>query len=160
MIKALLSVFISAAVSLSALSAPKDENSPEFRAYTSFSFGAPQGHSLGLHYGLRMDNDSRISQVNSFDKAAVVQVDFSQKSGFESAHLYGIPLTTPSLMLNEAGDPSVTTKLLWFGGLFILGGATYGIHEWAHSGGSDPAPAPPLRKCCFTDFGLNVSCCN
>lgn len=138
--KLLLTALLGAGISLQAVAANSDDYTPEFKAYTSFSFGAPQAQSMGLHYGLRMDHDSREQSLLGNHKPAIAQVDFSQKSGFESVRIYGMPLTAPTYQTNLIGEDSTWGRMLWFGSWFALGGIVYGIHEWTQ-GGSTPAPA-------------------
>lgn len=138
-------VLLAAALSLvvvQAGAASRDEYTPEFKAYTSFSFGGAQQQSLGLHYGLRMDHDSRESSLLGLHRPAIAQVDFSQASGFEGASIYGMPLSSKGYQRLNLDEPGVGGKLLWFSGFFLLGGAVYGIHE-ATRGDSTPAPAAP-----------------
>lgn len=146
--KLLLSALLGAGVSMQAVAANQDDYTPEFKAYTSFSFGAPQSPSLGLHYGFRVDHDSRDAAQFGLSKPSIVQLDFSQKSGFESARVYGMPLTAPPIQLNAAGEPGVGEKILWFSGWFVLGGVIYGIHEWTYdrnpaTATATPPPPPP-----------------
>ncbi len=144
MIKVLLAALISATVSMQAVAAHSEDYTPEYKAYASFSFGAPQAQSLGLHYGLRMDHDSREQSLPGIRKPSIVQVDFSGKSGFESARIYGMPLVNPAIQLNEANDKSVGEKMLWFAGWFLLGGVVYGIHELTYQ--HNDTPPPPAAK--------------
>lgn len=140
MTKVLLAALIGAIVSMQAFAANSEDYTPEFRAYTSFNFGAPQTQSLGLHYGFRVDHDSREQSLLGLHKPAIAQVDFSQQSGFESARIYGMPLTAPSTnQMSLIGDDSPWGRTLWFGSWFVLGGIIYGIHEWTHNGSSAPA---------------------
>lgn len=143
MYKVLLAALVSLVVSMQAFAANSDDYTPEYKAYASFSFGAPQAQSLGLHYGLRMDHDSREQSLFGSHKPAIAQVDFSSQSGFESAHIYGMPLTAPAMLLNETDERSKTEKVLWFSGWFLLGGIVYGIHELTRNNDSTPAAAPP-----------------
>lgn len=140
MIKVLFAALIGAAVSVQAVAANSDDYTPEYRAYTSYSFGAPQTRSLGLHYGLRMDHDSREQLLASAHAPAIVQLDFSGRSGFEGVSIYGMPLTSRVLQLNETEEKSKTEKVLWFSGWFLLGGVVYGIHEWTKSSPSATVP--------------------
>ena len=150
--------FLAAAMGLfvaQAGAAGTDAYTPEFKAYTSFSFGGTQQQSLGLHYGFRMDHDSREASLLGAQRPAIAQVDFSQSSGFEGASIYGMPLSNKSFEMMNLAEPGVGGKLLWFGSFFLLGGAIYGIHEAAKddsapqtctNGSKGPFPACPIDK--------------
>lgn len=143
--KLIWTVLMAVGVSVQASAANSDDYAPEFRAYTSFNFGAASAKSLGLHYGLRMDNDSRANESFFSNRLAVAQVDFSADKGFESARVYGMPLVSQAAWLNAAGETGLGTKILWMSGYVVIGGVIYGIHEWS-KGGSTPAPAAPQQQ--------------
>lgn len=111
---------------------------PEFKLYTSFNFGGHQQQSLGLHYGLRMDHDSREPSLFGVKRPAIAQVDFSQASGFEKASIYGMPLTRTPYQQMNFDNPALAAGI-WFGSFAALGGIIYGIHEAAKD---DAAPTP------------------
>ena len=147
MYKVLLAALVGLTVSLQAFAANSDNYTPEYKAYASFSFGGSQQQSLGLHYGLRMDHDSREQSLLGNHKPAIAQVDFSAKSGFESARIYGMPLTAPtSYQMNLIGDDSTVGRVLWFSSYVVIGGIIYWIHELSRN--NDPAKPATTQAAC------------
>ncbi len=158
MYKVLLAALVGLGVSMQGIAASPDDYTPEFKAYTTFSFGGSQAQSLGLHYGLRVDHDSREQSIFGGHKPAIAQVDFSQASGFESASIYGMPLKAPTrYQLDLIGEDSTVGRILWFGSFVIIGGIVYGIHE-ASRNNDTPASTPAPVVCGENQTLVNGVC--
>lgn len=96
-----------AGAALPALAATNTEDfAPEMKAYVSFGFGAPVANDLGLHYGFRMDYDRRYQEAIGRTLPAMVQVNFTQKGGFNAMSLNGSPFLQRTVILNQDGEAS------------------------------------------------------
>ncbi|MDR3416293.1 MAG: hypothetical protein P4L83_08910 [Nevskia sp.] len=127
---------------------------PEARAYLSYSFGGSAGeHSLvaPLHYGLRLDRDSRLQQTAAASLPAVFQLDRDSR-GATLASAYGLPFAGYKLRLNQSDSSGASADsgsswnffdwtLLAVG----VGGAGFLIAE-AVRGHSSPDVPPATSK--------------
>ncbi len=84
---------------------------PEARAYLSYNFGSHDRHSVAapLHYGLRLDHDSRLNAVGSegirVQLPALLQLDHDSR-GETLASANGLPFAGRNLRLNQDDNGS------------------------------------------------------
>lgn len=141
-----------------AAGSPEDQfnqYSAQARAYMTYDFGgAPhRNQALPLHYGFRVDSESRLAEerytgLTDRRLPALVQVDFAA-NGQRLALLNGLPFAGRSVVLQQDGDSSAPAPaqgepggFTWFDwGLLIagLGGVGYIIAE-VSKGHDDPDP--------------------
>jgi len=122
---------------------------PEARAYLSYSFGAKDRNSLPapLHYGLRLDHDSRLRGAAYGTVPPLLQLDHDNR-GETLALANGVPFAGRNLRLNQddsAGAGSATgggwTFFDWSLLAIGIGGAGYLIYD-ATKGKSSPDGKP------------------
>ncbi len=104
--KLLVATTMCAGVVMQAQAANLDPYAPEMKAYVNFGFGAPKVKSLGLHYGFRMDHDRQYQALVGRALPALMQLDFTGASGFDSALINGQPFVKRIVQLNADGDPA------------------------------------------------------
>ena len=100
------------------------------KAYMNFGFGGKDSSLPGnFHYGLRLDHDTRTSQMGQMSRPAIMQVDFNAKNGFSSALVNGVPFASHVSRFDEDGSDTSYTMLDW--GLLAVGavGLGFGIAE-------------------------------
>lgn len=157
--KLLSAVAVLGLVATQASAGERNDYGPEFRTYASFSFGASKQQSLGLHYGFRMDHDSRTSSMFGMSRPAVMKVDFSKANGFEGASLYGMPLNPRTYQQMNQFAPGTVTTILWVSGILAAGGIAYATYELQKdtnpNAGSDPCPAPTFAG---NQLSANLAC--
>jgi hypothetical protein len=127
---------------------------PEARAYLSYNFGGRDSRSVAapLHYGLRLDHDSRLRErANGVQLPAVLQLDHDNR-GETLATANGLPFAGRNLRLNQddsgagnssggGGGDSGWTFFDWTLLAVGLGGAGYLIYD-ATKGKDSPDGKP------------------
>lgn len=97
--------FVAAALglflSMAAVAAP-DEQTPESRAYLSFSFGGNQPGIRALRYGLRLDHD-RFFTTGDQPLPALMQLDFSRR-GLSAIQVNGLNVLRPAYRRSQNED--------------------------------------------------------
>lgn len=124
--KLLVATMMCAGVVMQAQSANLDSSAPEMKAYLNFDFGAPQAQSLGLHYGFRMEQDSRYRALLGNSLPALMQLDFTSAHGFDSAKLNGVSLLKRSVQLNEGEEAAAPAESTSTGGIF----SNFTVADW------------------------------
>lgn len=104
-----------------AVAASKDEATPEARAYFGFSFGGGKAVPRALHYGLRVDHDSRF---NSAEQPPLVQLDYTTR-GLNDLRVNGLSAVRQGYRLRQNEEEEIVDEPgffegigNWFGGLF------------------------------------------
>ena len=77
-----------------------DEQNPESRAYFSLSFGGAKIAPRDLHYGLRIDHDSRFLEGEA---VPLMQFDFT-RSGLSDARLNGLSVLKQRYRLHQSEE--------------------------------------------------------
>lgn len=112
-------------ISMAAAAAP-DQQTPDAKAYLSFSFGGAKAVPRALHYGLRLDHDrSFLAPEQSLPP--LMQMDFSRR-GLGAISVNGLNVLRPAFRANQnedAADDEIEEDEgffesigNWFGGLF------------------------------------------
>lgn len=107
---------------------------PEARAYLSYSFGSQARHSTAapLHYGLRLDHESRLRGDSSLTVIPLMQLDHDNR-GETLASVNGVPFAGRNLRLNQndsgGGNDSGWTFFDWTLLAVGIGGAGYLIYD-------------------------------
>jgi pyruvate/2-oxoglutarate dehydrogenase complex dihydrolipoamide acyltransferase (E2) component len=78
----------------------RDAQTPESRAYFSLSFGGERVAPRNLHYGLRLDHDSRFVDGTT---APLMQFDFTRR-GLHDAQLNGLSVLKQSYRLRQSEE--------------------------------------------------------
>jgi len=128
---------VSAAIAAPAMAADPQDRTPELRSYVQFQFGAAAPIRDSLHYGLRIDHDSRIQDR---PHAAIAQLDFSA-NGFSTASVNGLPFArSVSLQQNDGYEETRWTAIDW--GLLAAGvvGLGYVVYEVSDSNDTSSDP--------------------
>ena len=120
-------------LSMAAVAAP-DEQTPESRAYLSFSFGGDKPGLRALRYGLRLDHD-RFFTTGDQPLPALMQLDFSRR-GLSAIEVNGLNVLRPAYRRSQNEDEAEAAPAeeaeetvaeeegffesigSWFGGLF------------------------------------------
>lgn len=101
--KMILAAGLGLLFSMAALAAP-DEQTPEARAYFSFSFGGDKPGVRALHYGLRLDHD-RFFVPSDQSLPALMQLDFSRR-GLSAIQVNGLNVLRPAYRMSQNEDQS------------------------------------------------------
>ncbi len=126
-----------ATVTAPAVAADPLNRSPEFRSYLQFQFGGETPALDSLHYGLRIDHDSRISDQ---PLPAIAQMDFGVR-GFTMASVNGMPFVRRlTLQQNDGYEESRWTAIDW--GLLAVGVAGLGYLAYTVSDSNDVTSDP------------------
>jgi pyruvate/2-oxoglutarate dehydrogenase complex dihydrolipoamide acyltransferase (E2) component len=83
-----------------ASAADRNEQAPESRAYFSVSFGGERFAPRELHYGLRLDHDSRYADPSTLP---LVQFDFTRR-GLHDARVNGLSVLTQRYRLRQSEE--------------------------------------------------------
>jgi hypothetical protein len=142
----MLATMMCLAVTLPAQANDTNFYTPKVNAYMHYNFGAASAHSLGLHYGFRMDYNDSFQAAAGHAMPSLMQLDFSADSGFSGASLNGITFAKRSLRLNQSGEEGATTSFTAFDwGLLAVGvaGVGFGIYQVSRKDESpDPSSKP------------------
>ncbi|TXH05267.1 MAG: hypothetical protein E6R07_04920 [Nevskiaceae bacterium] len=141
-----------------AMAASPNETSPELRAYVNLDFGGKTSNfSRSFHYGLRLDQDSRVAARlgRLTPLPSIMQVDFTGHSGFDSARINGVPFANHVAQLNEDGSEGSGYNA-WDWGLLAVGvvGLGFGIAEVVKTHDS-PDPKTTQQTVTTTDANGN-----
>lgn len=116
-----------------AVAASPTDNAPEARAYLKLNFGGSRDLPRNFHYGLRLDRDSRYTQL----PVALMQMDMSS-SGTLDTQLNGMTLMRRSLIANQSeGGAEATAYTAADWGLIVLGAAGVGYAGYEVSKSDD-----------------------
>jgi hypothetical protein len=111
------------------------EDTPEGRAYVGFSFGGTRLAPRDMHYGLRLDHDSRDYGDRASMPAPFAQVDFT-RAGLADARINGLNVLKKGYRLAQnEGQPA----------------------DMSSSGGDAPPPAPVEEEGFFSGMWHGVT---
>jgi hypothetical protein len=103
-----------------------DEMTPEGRAYFGMSFGGERAAPRDLHYGLRLDHDSRHSLEGGLTPPPVMQFDFTPR-GFSDARVNGLSVIKRQYRMGQdEGGEDVVEEEGFFEGMFNSIGRFFG----------------------------------
>jgi opacity protein-like surface antigen len=128
---------LGAAAATPAIAADPQDRTPEFRSYLQFQFGGATPALDSLHYGLRIDHDSRLADR---PMPAIAQLDFGAR-GFSTASVNGLPFVRSlSLQQNDGYEETRWTAIDW--GLLAAGVAGLGFIVYEVSDSNDTSSDP------------------
>ncbi len=135
---------------------------PQARAYLSYNFGGDnrrRGLAAPLHYGLRLDYDSRLRQGSSVVTTPLLQLDHDNR-GESMAFANGVPFAARNLRLNEDAGSGASTgsssgwSYFDWGLLAVgIGGTGYLIYD-ATKGHNSPDAKPTSGSTTGTTTGV------